>query len=77
MNFLIYEHEKTLAGDVELRILKNVDEVYSPVNVTVLEKTGTNFSLICELASTERDMYDDKLSWGKDDSSFRYSSTST
>lgn len=58
-------------GDLELRILKNIDEVYTPLGLGVVEKLGTNFSLICELIAPAADEYDDQISWGKDTIEFR------
>lgn len=58
-------------GDLELRIFKNIDEVYTPLREAVVEKPGANFSLICELKSSGHDDYDDQISWGRDTSFFR------
>lgn len=51
--------------EVNLQIVKNIDDFYTPVNAPVEEKVGTTFSLICELVSSNNDneLFDENLSW--------------
>lgn len=55
-------------GELSLQIIKNVDDFYTPVSSIVEEKTGTNFSLLCELVSSKSDNkhFDDQISWARE-----------
>lgn len=75
--FLFSKWRLTLAslflGELSLQVIKNVEAFYTPISFLVEEKVGANFSLLCELVSSEKDNnnIDSYISWGKESSTLR------
>lgn len=60
-------------GELSLQVIKNVEDFYTPISFLVEEKVGANFSLLCELVSSEKDNnnIDNYISWGKETNTLR------
>lgn len=69
-------------GEFSLQIIKNVEDFYTPITTTSVEETvGANFSLLCELVSSNNDntnfQYDDQITWRKESSDFKFDNETT
>ncbi|XP_063927180.1 uncharacterized protein LOC135140521 isoform X2 [Zophobas morio] len=63
------------AGELTLQIIKCSEDNFAPVSASVVEeKAGANFSLLCDLVSSEtnRNYYDFQLSWVKQSNDIRF-----
>lgn len=64
-----------LSGELKLQIKRNVESFYTPVADVVEEKAGTNFSLLCELVSSDATYsteFDDQITWVKETANLKW-----